>query len=526
MAWFPGNAAPAVDFSVREIRVAPARVELAWEGPTGSIYTIKAAEYLAPYDTFAPLVENIPAAGIFTSNNFPRGPDPSRYYRVIEQGGATNRLGKIVLMSDFHLSPFLNRATTEALATNDVSLWDGYFAATTNGYFTPDATRLNTDSPLLLNSAIANAHAACPNPDAILVPGDFPDYLFIDSYNYITETNDAPKGKVLFVKTTQYALMKIRQTFPNAPVYFALGNNDTYSNDYDIAPEGDEYYTNTAPVFYQGPFTNLLSYTDFAATYTNTGNYTAPFGRGDIISLESLYFSSSYPNGPAPGSNQLVYLETELLKSAASNRHVWLLFHIPPGIDANATWSHWQTGDTAYVSTDWAPGFIAPFCEIVSRYTNTISGIFCGHYHDRGWHLLSDPVNSNVIATVQIANGLLFNHGNNPGFSVLTYDRQTLALINESTYSLDYATWYGSLDTNASWSLRYSMNQGNQIADLSAASLLPIWSGMRSSTSDGFNYFNSEYTGGRTPLTCTASNWPVYYNAIRWTLPQQFLDNQ
>ncbi len=202
-----------------------------------------------------------------------------------------------------------------------------------------------------------------------------------------------------------------------------------------------------------------------------------------------------------------------------------MIFHIPPGIDATSTLSQWQSGNTNNVTTDWDPGFLAPFCKIVSRYTNTISGIFCGHYHDRFWRLLSDPVNSNVVATVQISNGLLFNHGNNPGFSVLTYDRQTLALIDENTYSIDYNTWYGSLDTNASWSLRYSMNQGNKVADLSKAGLLGVWSGMRSSASEGFNYFNGEYTGGRAPLTCTASNWPAYYNAIRWTLPQQFLDN-
>ncbi len=259
MAGFSGNALSADVFSVREIRLSQAGVELAWEATTGNVFTIESAGYLAPYDTFAPLVENITATGSFTTNNFPCGPDASRYYRVIEQGGATNRLGKVVLISDFHLSPFLDRATTEALVTNNVSLWDGYFAATTNGYFTPDATHIKTASPLLLNSALANARAACPNPDAILVPGDFPDYIFIASYTNIAKNSDVQKGKELFVKTTQYALMKIRQSFPNAPVYFALGNVDTYSIDSDMAPSGDDYFTNTAPVFYEGPFTNLIS---------------------------------------------------------------------------------------------------------------------------------------------------------------------------------------------------------------------------------------------------------------------------
>jgi len=515
----------ASDPLLQDIRVSHNGVDLVWQGSTGSVYTIESAEYLAPYDTFAPLVENILATGVLTTNRLPLGPDLCRYFRVHQQGSTTNRLGKVVLISDFHLSPFLNRATTEALVTNDITFWDGLFSATTNGFFTPDATGQQTTTPLLFNSALNNARGACPYPDAIIIPGDFPYYNFISWYTNITQTSDVQAGKDLFVKTIAYSLMKIRQSFPTAPVYFTLGNNDTFGADYDMAPEGDEFYANTARVFYDGPLTNALNYAAFTATYTNSGNYTAPFGRGDIINLQSTYFSAKYPHGLAAGSNQLAYLEGELQKSAAANRHVWLLFHIPPGIDPAITWSYWQNNDTTNASADWNPGFLAPFCAIVSQYTNTISGIFCGHYHLRNWRLVSDPVNSSAIATVQIANGLLFDHGNNPGITILTYDRNTLGLVNESTYSLDYTNWYGSLDSTASWSIRYSQNQGYNIPDLAPSSLLSAWTAMRAATSGGFRCYNNEYTGGRIPPTCTASNWPVYYNSIRWTLPQQFLDN-
>ena len=521
---FLGAALSAADLRVRDIRLSHDGVQLVWQSSPGSNYTIESAEYLAPYDTFGPLVENIPATGILTSNTFLPGPDPGRYFRVLEQGGATNRLGKIVLISDFHLSPFLNRATTEALVANDIASWDGLFSTTTNGFFTPDATGEGVTSPLLFNSALGNARGACPHPDAIIVPGDFPDHHFIASYTNITQTSDVQTGKNLLVKTIAYCLMKIRQSFPAAPVYFTLGNNDTLAADYDMAPQGDEFYTNTAPLFYAGPLTNALDYTAFAATYTNNGSYTAPFGRGDIITVESTYLSASYPRGLAAGSNQLAYLEAALQKSAAANRHVWLLFHIPPGIDAPLTWLNWQAGVTNNVSTDWNPVFLAPFCATVSRYTNTISGIFCGHYHLRDWRLVSDPVNSNALAAVQIAGGVLFNHSNNPAFTIVTYDRGTLALVNESTYSLDRTAWYGSLDTTASWSIRYSQNQGYHIPDLSPSSLLSALAAMRSTASDGFSFYNNEYTGGHTPLICTASNWPFFYNAIRWTLPEQFLE--
>jgi len=137
---FLGAALAAADLRVQDIRLSHDGVQLVWQSSPGSNYTIESAEYLASYDTFGPLVENIPATGILTSNTFSIGPDLCRYFRVLEQGGATNRLGKIVLISDFHLSPFLDRATTEALVTHDITSWDGLFSTTTNGFFTPDAT--------------------------------------------------------------------------------------------------------------------------------------------------------------------------------------------------------------------------------------------------------------------------------------------------------------------------------------------------------------------------------------------------
>ena len=108
---------------------------------------------------------------------------------------------------------------------------------------------------------------------------------------------------------------------------------------------------------------------------------------------------------------------------------------------------------------------------------------------------------------------------------MLTYDRNTLALVQENTYSLDYTTWQGSLNAAAPWSLRFSQNQGLNLADLSVTNLMDAWAAMAGFGSQGAQYYNNEYTGGRLPLICTASNWPVYYNAIRWMLPRHFLEN-
>ncbi len=511
-----------VPFLVSDIVLDGNQLTLTWQGPTGTPYTIEAAPYLDTSNAFAPLIENLASSNLLQKQTVPLGPDPSRFFRVIEPSQPTNRLGNVILLSDIHLSPFTEQRIAADLLARPVAEWDELFALSTNGLFTRDATGWKTTSPLLLQSALLNAQAACPHPDAVLIPGDFVDYEIISSFANLVPLTTPEQGKAVLLKTVQYAHGKVREIFPDAPIFFALGNNDTFLSDYDIAESGDEFYAATAATFHSGALTNLIAYTDFAATYTNAGCYAAPFGNGRVIALQTLYFSANYPHGTSPGWAQLERLEIELQAAAASNRPAWIVLHIPPGIDSYATWQHWKTGNVSTVVTDWNELFLEPFCQIVAAHSNHIAGVFSGHYHNRGWQLLTDPATTNPVATLQGANGLLYNHGNNPGFTVLTYDRSTLACIAENTYSLDVATHTGTLDPTAPWSIRYSQNQGYGIPDLSVASLEAAWSAMANFDSAPAQHFNREYSGGRPPYALTASNWPVYRNAIRYTLPRSF----
>jgi len=508
---------------VREMRKAGNASEIVWQGASNSTFGIESAERLTTADAFVPSITNIAATGLLGLHNQPASPDGALFYRLRDASAPANRLGRVIMLSDFHMSPFANAAITESLRTSAISEWDDLLAAATNGYFTKDATGQSVTTPMLFNSALTNAWAACPQPDGILMGGDFPYYDFGLYYQQVTGDSDPAHWKQLLIKTIGYSLLKINQTWPGAPVYFCMGNNDTYLADYDITV-GDAFYADTAASLYDAGLGGLMNYSDFTATFTNAGNYTAPFGTGNVIALQSLYVSANYPRGMAEGSNQLAYLQERLADCDAQGKPAWLLFHIPPGVNAYDTWSHWRTGDTHTVCTDWHADYLQPFCEIVARYSNTVAGIFCGHSHLRNWALINDPSTSNAVAAAQIANGLLFNHGNNPAFSVFTYDRATLALRREYSYSLDYNAWKGRTGS-AVWDLRYSESQGYDLADLSPSSLLTAWNNMAVAGSAGYGYYSAEYTGGRTPYAPTTTNWPVYHGALRWILPEQFIEN-
>ena len=516
----------SVPLLVRKLDIAPPNIDLVWQGPTGATVSVEAAPYLGDPSPFAPLLENLAASNLLHNQTLPLGPDPSRFFRVIEQPSPTNRLGRVLLLSDIHLSPFTEQRIAPDLLARPIAEWDGLFSLSTNGLFTRDATGWETTSPLLLKSALLNAKAACPDPDAIIIPGDFVDYDIISSFTDLVPLGTPEQGKEILLKTVQYAHLNVRETFPDAPVFFALGNNDTFLSDYDIAESGDEFYAATADTFHSGALTNLIAYADFAATYTNAGCYAVPFGNGRVIALQTLYFSANYPRGTNSGRAQLERLEVELQAAAASNRPAWIVLHIPPGIDSYATWQHWKTGNVSAAVTDWNELFLEPFCRIVAAHSNHVAGVFAGHYHSRGWQLVADPATTNPVATLHGATGLLYNHGNNPGFTVLTYDRSTFAGIAEATYSLDVATHTGTLDPTVPWSIRLSQNQGYGIPDLSPASLEGAWSSLADFNSSPARHFNREYSGDRTPYVLTATNWSVYLNAIRYTTPAQFLNAQ
>ncbi|NCC51358.1 MAG: hypothetical protein EOM20_09095 [Spartobacteria bacterium] len=508
---------------LRKISATPNGIALVWQGNTNAAFTLETAERLDVTNAFVPAITNIAPVGPLNIMTNQAGPDGYKFYRINESANAySNRYGRVVFLSDMHMSPFASAFIVGQLLASGVDAWDAILAGATNGYYTADATGETPATPMMFNSALTNAFAACPRPDAVIIPGDFGYYNFETLYSTLTGDPNTNNWKTLFIKMMEYMLLKVNQTFPDVPVYCALGNNDTFLGDYNIAA-GGAFLAASAPVLFNYGLSNVSDYISFLATYTNAGCYSASFGNGEMVVLETTFLSINYPGGSEEGSNQLAYLENSLSTIAAQSKPAWVVQHIPPGVDGYGTWSHWRTGGTDTVSCDWKEQFIGPYNQIIADYRDTVKGIFCGHYHERGWQIANDPATSNATVGIQVMNGLLFNHGNNAGFTVMTYDRDTLEPVREYSYNLSQA--HAGETASALWGLRFSQNEGFAINDLSAASLLTAWSNMAAYGSAGYNYFNQQYSGGRQPYLMSSNNWPVYHGLIRWVEPDQFREN-
>jgi CubicO group peptidase (beta-lactamase class C family) len=508
---------------LRQIQTVSNRLVVTWQGKSNTVATLETAADLAATNAFVPAITNLTAPGMLNAVTNDVGPDPYRFYRIMEGAAAySNRYGRVVFISDQHMSPFASSFIVGQLLASDVSVWDTILQSATNGYYTRDATGYHVTTPMMYNSALVNAAAACPQPDAVIMPGDLATYSFRSNYQKVTGDYEEENWKRLLTKMIEYTLYRANETFPGVPIYCALGNGDSFAGDYDI-DVGGAFLMTSAPVFFNYGLSNVTDYMSFCATYTNEGNYCAPFAAGEMITLETTFMSKNYPGSLEYGSNQLAYLEARLQACRDAGKPAWVLQHIPPGVSAYGTWSHWKTGDTTHVSCDLHEAFIESYNQIIADYRDTVKTIICGHYHERGWQIANDPATSNATVGIQVMNGLLFNHGNNSGFTVMTYDRETLEPVREYSYNLPQS--YAGKTGAASWNLRFSENQGFGIDDLSAASLLTAWSNMTDVGSAGYNYFNRQYSGGRQPYLMSSNSWPVYHGVIRWIERDQFLNN-
>ena len=71
-----------VPLLVRKLEMAPPNVHLVWQGPTGAVLSVETAPYLAEFDTFVPVVENLASTNLLQQEFIPLGPDTTRLFRV------------------------------------------------------------------------------------------------------------------------------------------------------------------------------------------------------------------------------------------------------------------------------------------------------------------------------------------------------------------------------------------------------------------------------------------------------------
>jgi sphingomyelin phosphodiesterase acid-like 3 len=272
-------------------------------------------------------------------------------------------------------------------------------------------------------------------------------------------------------KTMRFLAEQIEQTFPDRPILPALGNNDEVCGDFWLQPEGP-FLADMLPVFRELVGANRNP--GFDGDWTSYGNYSVahPGLRGvRVISANTVFFSPRYrnacgsPDGADPGRATLAWLEAELAAAKRAQEHVWLLYHVPPGVDAFATLVRGSCPDT--ILPMWDDAYAEPFYALLRRYADTVIASFAGHTHMDDFRLVGDD--SGYYAFTLITPALSAIFGQNPAFRTVAYDSAG-GLLDQTTCDLTNLP-DATATVPATWQAEYTFTQEWHLLRVDLASL-------------------------------------------------------
>ncbi len=226
-----------------------------------------------------------------------------------------------------------------------------------------------------------------------------------------------------------YVAAQLRDTFPNIPIYYALGNNDSACGDYNLDP-ADEFLRRTAPLVAAG-INPTMNQAALPAQFERDGPWQA-FG-SYIVQLAALpnthlivfddvflapdHKTCSGADDPATAKAELAWL-VQQLRSLKPNEKVWLMGHIPPGLDLYA--SAKQRHPVSFLTYDLT-GILAPHAAAIrlALFAHT-------HIDDLSQITFPDATHPIPLKSVQ---SISPDHGNPPTFTLAKIDPATSTLI-------------------------------------------------------------------------------------------------
>jgi sphingomyelin phosphodiesterase acid-like 3 len=304
-----------------------------------------------------------------------------------------------------------------------------------------------------------------------------------------------------------------------------LGNNDSDCGNYAITPQGPflkMFAAAWAPLIGQGGDQDA-----FQAMFSRGGYFSLKLPHVKdhrVIILNSVFFSVSYANACGTGDNrkpsmdELDWLATTLAQARAARETVWLVMHIPPGINSFATARSVQKNGPAV--TLWQPEWTDRFLQLVERYQGTIQATLGGHMHMDDFRVIR--LHGKPVLFCKLAPAISPIYGNNPGYQIGQYDRQTGAIANYQTYFLANLAKDGvpRESVAGSWELEYDFGATYGSSGLNSQSIARIADDLRTKAMVQRDYIRF-YSVSAAP-EMTAQTIDIYRCAILSTTAQEF----
>ena len=381
-----------------------------------------------------------------------------------------NPENKFLNFSDLHFDPFYDTTLVETLVQSDISEWENIFLnsdkAPLNSYGT------DTDFSLF-KSSMEEMSTRIPDPDFIIITGDFLGHNFKDEYEHFTGIYDLDSLYLFKKKTMQFITDQIVKYFPDTQIFPLAGNNDSYCGNYAIEPDGD--FLKMITEIWDPLVNKDGNNPDFKEEFSKGGYCMLNFpGETNfkMIILNTIFFSTNYKNrcGDSlqdPGAEELAWLKNTLQQCKENGHKVWMSYHIPPGIDIYGTIN--GKGDCEQkIFPAMKKDFNEEFFRTIVKYSGIINSAFAGHFHRDDFRIIYDR--DNPVSYIHITPSISPIYSTNPSYQIMEYDKSDFTLKNYQTYYLKNFSEPGTDE----WTFEYDFRESYDEASVTALSMKNI----------------------------------------------------
>lgn len=336
---------------------------------------------------------------------------------------------QFLAVSDLHFDPMADPALVDQLAAAPPANWPALLAKSK----TSGTSNFGQDTNWpLLHSALEHMRAVLPRPAFLLVPGDFLAHSYEKRFGVVASDHSEAAYRTFVVKSMQFLAGQLQTEFPDTPILPVLGNNDSECGNYRLQP-GGPFLRDTLPIVRALLRGGLGG--DFDADWTAGGNYNVshPVLPGvRVMFANTVFFSRSYRNACGsgdPGKQTLDWLRVQLNRARLNGDKVWLLYHIPPGIDVFATLH--GSGCPEGIVPMWDSSYAARFVALQHEFADTITASFAGHTHRDEFRLTGGSGHDGFVLVVPALSPV---YEQNPAFQVFAYDASGSILDSTTHY--------------------------------------------------------------------------------------------
>ena len=406
-----------------------------------------------------------------------------------------------LIVTDIHFNPMAEPALVNRLVAAPPTAWAGILDSGKEQ--TPSRYGADTNWPLL-RSTLRQMKAVLAHPAFVLVPGDFLAHHFRAKFDAASRDRSDRAYRRFVIATMRFLAGELERSFPGTPVLPAIGNNDDACGDYRLRPNG-LFLADTLPIVRS--LVGATAAPGFARSWTGYGNYRAgvPGAPGlSLLALNTVFFSPNYRNdcGPAqaadPGHQTLAWLAGELAAAQRAHRHLWLVYHIPPGIDGYRTGGRGSCPGP--IVPMWDEGYARPFYALMRRYAGTIRASFAAHTHMDDLRLIGDGRDDFAFVVMTPAVSPIF--GQNPAFRIVNFDADG-SLRDETTYDLANLAQAGA-GAPPRWRAEYTFSSSWRLPRIDLPSLERLYA-----------MITTEPAGGQRWHDLFAVSSPVYWTRYR-----------